>query len=127
VGDIFTLAGDSQTYAITAANTTVTATTNELFSIAPALATTYSSGDAATVAGDNVPNLVFHRDAFAFASRPLMDIDGLGSAMLSQVDPISGVALRLELSRQFKQTTFSFDSLWGSALIRAQLAAKILG
>jgi hypothetical protein len=128
IGDIFTLAGDSQQYVITAVNSTVTATTNELFTFYPALATTYSSGDAATVVGtDYVPNLVFHRDCFAFASRPLMEIQGLGSAMLSAVDPVSGVALRLELSRQFKQTTFSYDALWGSNVIRRELGAKIFG
>jgi hypothetical protein len=106
---------------------TVTATTNEAFAIEPVLATGYSSGDAATVRGSHVPNLVFHRDCFSFASRPLLDIEGLGNAMQSEVDPVSGVALRLELSRQYRQNTFSFDALWGANVVRPQLGVKLLG
>ena len=47
--------------------------------------------------------------------------------MLSAVDPISGIALRLEVSRQYKQTTFSYDVLGGGALVRPALACKIAG
>ena len=47
--------------------------------------------------------------------------------MLGAVDPVSGVALRLEVSRQFKQTTFSYDVLGGAAVIRRELGVKILG
>jgi hypothetical protein len=45
----------------------------------------------------------------------------------SVVDPISGIALRLEVSRQNKQTLFEFDILGGAAVIRPELACKIAG
>lgn len=126
IGDLFKLAGDAQGYRVTAV-VTVTATTNEVFLIEPALATTYSSGDAATIVGSHVPNLVFHRDCFAFASRPLLDIQGLGNAMRSAVDGVSGIALRLEVSRQYRQTTWAYDALWGANVIRPELGVKLLG
>jgi hypothetical protein len=128
-GDIFTVSGDPQQYVVTAQYTAAAnVSTAFVVSILPALASTYASGANLTfVATTYVCNLMFHRDAFSWASRPLADIQGLGAAIQSNVDPISGIALRLELSRQYKQTTFSYDILGGAALIRKELATKILG
>jgi hypothetical protein len=77
-----------------------------------------------------VVNLVFHRDAFAFANRPLvattLDVQ-LGNQIIAMTDPQTGVTLRLEVSRQYKQTVWELDILWGAELIRPALAARILG
>ena len=59
--------------------------------------------------------------------RPRQDVQGLGNAVLSANVPVSGIALRLEVSRQYKQTTFSYDILGGAAVIRRDLGVKILG
>ena len=126
VGDIFALAG--QQYAITTAHTTVSVTDGAAIVFYPALKAAVASDAAITViATAYTANLMFHRDAFSWASRPLAGLQGLGHVFQSQVDPVSGIALRLELSRQYKQTTFSFDVLGGAALIRKELATKILG
>jgi hypothetical protein len=37
------------------------------------------------------------------------------------------LALRLETSRQYKQTTFSYDILGGANVVRRELGAKIIG
>lgn len=125
-GDIFTIAGDTQTYVVTA---TATAASNAIaVNIKPALKVAVASNVAMTLKANHVVNLLFHRDAFAFASRPLSrsEIGGLGM-FLAATDPISGLSLRLEVSRQYKQTTWSYDMLYGAALVRPELACRIAG
>lgn len=127
VGDIFTVTGSTQQYVVTAA-AAASATVTVALAIYPELKATVTAGAALTVlATAYTMNLAFHRDAFAWASRPLSSIGGYGNEFSSAVDPISGIALRLEVSRQHKQTTFAFDILGGANLIRPELAVKILG
>ena len=128
VGDIFTL-GNFQ-YAITTVKSTASVTDGTIFLFTPPLKEVILSDAALTVgyaATQYVPNMLFQRRAFAFASRPLADVEGFGVALSTPVDPISGVSLRLELSRQYKLTTYSFDALWGSKLVRPEFATKIFG
>lgn len=129
VGDIFTLVADTaaQQYVVTV-TTTVSATVQSVITFYPGLKTAPATG--ATLVFVSVvytANVAFHRDAFAWASRPLQDVSGLGNTFQAAVDPVSGIALRLELSRQYKQTTFSFDVLGGAALVRPELGVKIAG
>ena len=99
---------------------------------------TLSTGLAAAVA-DNVQldlvashtvNLAFHRDAFALATRPLMAetsmYDGMNSNMMSMTDPLTGLSLRLEVTRQYKQVVWEFDILYGVKLVRPELACRIV-
>ena len=38
---------------------------------------------------------------------------GGGSQMMTVTDPDTGLSLRLEVTRQYKQTVWEFDLLWG--------------
>ena len=132
LGDIFTIAGDSQTYVVigSSAPYTLHAVNAVEVGIQPALKVTMSGTEVITVKNSHAVNLAFHRDAFAFATRPLLAnaVDySLGSKMISMQDPITGLVLRLEVSRQHKQTVWEFDILWGSDLVRAELAMRIAG
>jgi hypothetical protein len=129
IGDIFTLTAGGLGYVVTAAATAVTSSTMNL-SFYPPLRTAVATGASLVIGAAGTAytvNVAFHRDAWAWASRPLADVQGLGNLMQSAVDPITGVALRLEVSRQYKQTTFSFDVLGGANVVRPELGVKVKG
>jgi hypothetical protein len=127
VGDIFTVAGDTPSHIVTA----VAAGGDYRLTITPALGALVANNAALTFTASAAAftrNLLFHRDAFAFASRPLED--GMlvgGDNVMANVDPVSGLSLRVEVNREFKQTRVSYDILYGGALVRPELAALILG
>lgn len=128
VGDVLSIAGNAQTYVVMAAATLDT--TGVPVSIAPALKAAASNGAAVTVRASHVVNLAFHRDAFALAMRPLSwggpEMQS-GSLMFGATDKETGISMRLEVSRQYKQTVWEFDVLWGVKLVRPQLAVRIAG
>ncbi len=128
VGDIFTIAGQTQTYTVTSC--TDLAGTDADVTFEPGLQVAIPAADgneAVTFKPSHVVNLLMHRDAIAFANRPLDNSDmGLGNFQ-SAVDPVSGLTLRLEITREFKRTRFSYDMLYGGCLVRRELACRIAG
>lgn len=128
VGDIFTIAGDAQTYTVTSGDADVSGGGSVSFE--PGLQVAIeASAHALTLKASHVVNLAFHRDCFAFATRPLEDGDAaaLGSIIQSAVDPISGLTLRLEVTRQHKRVRWSFDILYGGLCIRPELGSRGAG
>jgi hypothetical protein len=128
-GDVITFAGDSQQYAVTSGDADVSG--GGTISFQPGLKQAIpTSATAITVAGDHTVNLAFHRDAFALAMRPLREETqqlALGSEIVASQDPQTGLTLRLEISRQYKQVVWEFDALWGVKLVRPELACRIAG
>lgn len=123
VGDIVTFAGDTQTYVVTGA---LGAPGNLL--IEPGLKIAHGDNVAITIKGSHVVNLVFHRDLIAFGNRPILEMTNdlsLGNLMLAMQDPISKLVLRVEVMRQYKQTVWDLDILYGGALTRAEYGVRI--
>ena len=130
-GALFTIADNNRQFVVTAA---VTAASNAIaVAVSPAFGATVASGKAITFVSPNkaseVANLLFHRDWCAFASRPLGRSTSFGTAggFSTLVDPISGLVIRLEVSRQNKQWTLDWDILYGATAVRPELCARILG
>jgi hypothetical protein len=125
-GDIITFANHSQTYSVAAD----VASGGAAITFTPPLKAAVPTAQAISIAADHVVNLAFHRDAFAYATRPLvsntLDVS-LGSEILSMQDPKTGLVMRLEASRQHKQVVWEFDILWGAKLVRPELAVRIAG
>lgn len=135
-GDIITITGqdDTQTYVVTTAGVFGSSPfTLTGLGIYPALKVQSEIGDTITIKASHRVNMVFHRDAFAFATRALEDADSLqriiggGSQILTMQDADTGLILRLEVSRQHKQTVWEYDILWGAELVRPELAVRIAG
>ena len=128
-GDIITLSGDTQTYTLTANATQASAATNVNLLISPAKAVALAGGETITVAASHVVNLAFARDAFAFASRPVKPMN-LGKEIDDEfyvADPVSKITMRLSYRQEFHRTRFAFDVLWGTGLLRPQLACRVAG
>lgn len=137
VGDVFKVTGDNQPYVIkTAASVAVGAQATLAIVVSPALRVTLAAGATVTFAGgadatNSVTNLLFHPRAIAFASRPMVTkssyMGGNGPVSSTVRDPVSGIAVRFELIREYKQWLMDFDILYGATLVRPQLANRILG
>lgn len=118
VGDIFTIAGDLQSYVAVSQNAST-------LTIAPGLAVAPTSGAKLTVLGDHNVNLAFQQNAIAFVNRTLPREPG-DTRISSSLDPLSGLALRLERKRENKQEKFEWDALWGTALLRPEHAVRVI-
>lgn len=127
VGDVFTFANHSQQYVV---RSYTAATNSATVTISPKLAVAVPDNTNLNVvshsSGGYTVSLAFHRDAFAFASRPLADIPD-PNQFSSITDPITGITMRLEMVRQHKRTYFSLDCLWGVTVLRPELAVRIHG
>lgn len=125
-GDIITIAGDPQTYVVVTGVTLAVGNTN--VTISPGLKKATVGAEAISLKASHVVNLGFHRDCFAFASRPLRNTrEGLGSIMQTAIDPISKLALRLEVRGEHKRVRYSWDMLYGGKVVRPELGCRLAG
>lgn len=129
VGDIFTIAGDTQQYVVRTA-TDLSSGASSL-TIYPGIVTAPADNAALTFVNTHAANMMFHRNCFALATRTLGDSSELagqtGSIIQTFVDPVTQLALRLEITRQYKQFVWEFDILWGVKCIRPEYGVRILG
>jgi hypothetical protein len=126
-GDIITFAGHTQTYVVTA-DATADGGGAATLVIAPGLQVSVGNNVAITLKADHVANIGFHRDAIAFATRPLtQDTEGLGAITVSATDPVTGLSLRLEVTREHKRRRYSYDILYGANVVRRELGARLAG
>jgi hypothetical protein len=123
-GDLFRVAGDSQSYVVRAINGTT-------IQYLPKSKTAMLDNAAVTFVPDHAINLGFHRDAIGLAVRSLSSgliRDELGGSMSAvYVDPISQIPLRLEVTNEHKRTRWAIDALWGVGVIRPECIVRIVG
>lgn len=133
IGDVITFTKlstelDAQTYVVTSGDASVAG--GGTISFEPGLKVAFSAAaKAITIKATHVVNLLFHRDAFALAARPLESSDpfGLSPNRRSIMDPVSGLSLTMEISRQHYRTRIALSSLYGVQLVRRELAARVAG
>lgn len=124
VGDIFTVAGDSQTYTVVTASDL--STNDGDITFAPAAKVAWANDAAVTFKATHVVNLAFNRAAIALATAPF-EKDLNVNPSVSMRDPVTGLVLRLEIVRQNKQTMWEVDILYGVKLIRPEFACRLAG
>lgn len=138
-GDIFTVAGDTQTYRVT--NGTLTASGNAIAGIqfAPASVSGFADNAVITFKDSHRVNLLMHPNALYFGSRrmdqgqhvrSLMQQEtGQGSGIFkrSMVDPVTGIVLRVSVQEQKQQTAWMLDCMYGFKLVRPELAVRLMG
>lgn len=124
VGDVFTIQNQTGNY-VCVANPIAAVGTITIYP--PLRAATANGDDITIVTTTGQQNLAFHRDCFSFASRPLETPQGLGVISSSVTDPVTGITLRLEVSRPHKQTRWSWDILWGVGCTRPELGIRQIG
>jgi hypothetical protein len=126
-GDVVSFAGHTQTYVITA-DVTASGTGTATLPINPPLRAAVADNAAITLTANHTANMIFHRDYFALATRTLKPAEeGLGVITQVAVDQVTGLALRLEITRQYKQTQWAFDILAGGVVPRPELGVRLLG
>lgn len=134
-GDVFTIAGDTQTYVVVTGDADVSGGGTVVFEPGLKVAIT-TSATAITLKASHVVNLGFHRDAFGLAVRApdmgmkeLFGVDSTNnlSNMVTLVDEVSKLVMRLELLRGYKMWMLDVDCLWGTALISPERASRLAG
>jgi hypothetical protein len=135
-GDIFAIAGDTQTYTVMSA--TDLAGTDSDVTFEPGLKVAIPAADGNEVVtwkASHVANMVFNRNAFGFANRPF---NGKGLAAQLGVqnptattrvmqDPVSKLSLRIKHTFEHQREKLNFDILYGFATVRPELACRIAG
>lgn len=123
-GDVITFAADTVNKYVVSADYAGGAGTITINS--PGIKVTIPDNNAMTVVGDHVANVAFAKESMVFASRPFQSSS---AAIASQVisDPISGLALRLEVTREHKRDRWSIDALYGGKVVRPDGVVKVLG
>ena len=118
-GDILTIDGKNYIAQADAA-----AASNEI-AVALDRNITVSANAAVTVANGGTQNLVFHENAFAFVTRPLIAPAGVESYVTSY----NGISLRVVrgYNMQYKKEMLSMDVLYGYKTMYPELACRVLG
>lgn len=124
-GDIFTKAGDAQTYVVTA---DATAAGNEItFTCSPGFRIAALDGVLCTFIGSYQANLVFERDAIACKHAPLSWEMGTDPNIANIRDPYTGWTFRLERQRQEGQTRWIIDVLYAAKALDGRRGMILLG
>jgi hypothetical protein len=124
VGDIFTVAGDAQQYAVVAS----TATTLD---IVPKAKVAWATNSAITKLASHNVSLAFHRDAIQFASRPLSGASAMhnelgGKRYMNLYDPIANVDLQLRVISQNGQIEWQLHQIYGLANVRPAATVRVI-
>ncbi len=127
LGDVFTVAGDTQTYTVIS-STTLVGTDSDV-TISPAAKVNWGNDAAVTFKASHAVNCLVQREAIAFAMAPMSESNLMPGAhpMQAVIDPESGLGFRITLEREFFRWRWAVDALWGWAVPRPEALVRLVG
>ena len=127
-GTLFTIAGNTTVFTVTA-DVTATTTTIAALNFAPAIPAGFNpSGAAITFIGSHSNNLGFHRNAFALAMAPLSELgNGLGVRMNTLSFNDLSLRSKVWYDADSSELRVSLDCLYGIKTLDPQLAFRFIG
>ena len=119
--------GNLQTYNVV--SSVGSGTPSSVTIASPGLLVATAGAEVVTHRASFAQNILIQKNCLAFAMAPLLDTIEVPGATLQSVaiDEVSGLSLRLEVSRQHRQVQWSFDALYGGTVVRPQLASWLAG
>lgn len=123
-GDIFTIAGDSQTYVVTADSTAAGNAVSVAFY--PSAKVGWAANSVVTITNTHSANMAFYRNAFAMVTRQLsLPMGGNNASYINY----NGLGLRVVMGydMQSKSDIVSIDLLCGFKTLMPELACRLLG
>lgn len=127
-GDIFTIAGDTQTYVVVSSTALVGSDSDVTFSPGLKVAIPAADGnEVVTFKATHVANLVYHPKAVGLAMRPIRVPASRQDSMMSITDPVTGLSFTLSVLDQYHQTTWELSALFGTKGLRGEYACRIAG
>ncbi|WP_194289602.1 P22 phage major capsid protein family protein [Pseudomonas helleri] len=128
-GDILTLAGTDQVFAV-AANIAADADGAAAVTVTPSISAAIPSGTAVTVVGDHPVDLSFSKTAFLIAFRQLeAPVNTNGTTIGSLTDPDTGITLRLLswYKPETESTHWKLETLFGTKAVAPERASRMGG
>jgi len=128
-GDVITFAGDTNKYVVASGDADVS-NGGTITLAAPGLRQAIAaSATAITVVATSARSLAFARSAIALATRvPALPEQGdLAKDRMTLVDPRSGLAFEVAVYPQYRQVQYEVALAWGTAMVKPEHAAILLG
>ena len=133
-GDVVTFAADTVNKYVVNAGVAAPGTITFGGNPGPGALKTIATANALTIGAGYTPNVAFQRSALQLITRlPAMPLDPSGKSMdmaedsLVVVDPVSGLAFEIAVYMQYMQVSYSVRIAWGTACIKGNHVATLMG
>jgi hypothetical protein len=123
-GDVLTATGDTNKYVVGGALASNVVTLNK-----PGLLAALADNTALTVGNNYTGNFAFNRNAIVLACRAPAVPEGGDSAddAMMIADPVTGLTFEVRIYRQYRQVKIEVCMAWGTAVIKPEHIATLLG
>lgn len=129
VGDIITIAGDSNKYVVATAVTIAAGTTGTVEIQETGLRQATKGAEAITIVADYSVNMAFDRNAIHLAARaPALPKEGdTALDRMTITDPVSGLSFEVSVYGGYRKVRYEVALAWGVKLTKTEHTALLIG